>query len=164
MESELLQLNVGCGPHYATGWTNVDVNPAFAPDFVGDLRRGLELPDASCRLIYLGHVLEHLPMHDVVDALRECGRLLHLDGHMMIVGPDASLCRTDEELETVLALDHAQGAPGGPHQWVPTGPLVGVMLRRAGFAPKPLPIEHVQHPWPVVSHVHWQFAIETRPW
>lgn len=155
-----MRLNIGCGPHYAEHWLNVDISPDCGADVVADLRRGLPFEDGAAERIYLGHVLEHLPMHDVVRALQEVERLLAEEGTVMCVGPDARLAKTDEELKMVLALDHAVGAEGGPHQWVPTAPLLGVMFRRAGLTPRELPIQHVQAPWPVVSHVGWQCALE----
>jgi predicted SAM-dependent methyltransferase len=161
-----MKLNIGCGPHYAEGWMNMELTDAteYHADIRGDVRylASAGFLDGSVERIYMGHIIEHLPLGDVLKALAECHRVLTDDGVMMVIGPDAELCRSTSDYETVLALDHQGGREGGPHLWVPTGKLVDVLLQRAGFESRDVDIQWVTNDWPVVSRIHWQFAREAR--
>jgi hypothetical protein len=91
-------LNIGCGPFRAPApWWNIDVviteHPEYPtqPDEVVPRDRSVvELfGPASCRRIYMGHLLEHVPWEAVPSflALRVAPALVD-DGELAIVGPD----------------------------------------------------------------------------
>lgn len=113
-----MRLNIGCGPHYAKGWTNVDVvsipSADINPDVVASIDN-LPFDDGSVELLYAGHCVEHLsilPTHlppikigevavpampnqapigllsQFDDAMREIARVLAADGQAAFVCPD----------------------------------------------------------------------------
>lgn len=60
----------------------------------GDVVRGLPVPEGSCRRLFCDQVLEHLSRADCDQALRECHRLLAVDGVFRLFVPDlASIAR-----------------------------------------------------------------------
>ena len=54
----------------------------------GDVTNRLPVPDASARLVYCSHVLEHLPLEGLRAALRETYRILQSHGIFRLVLPD----------------------------------------------------------------------------
>jgi ubiquinone/menaquinone biosynthesis C-methylase UbiE len=65
------------------------LQPKF-PDGVrlGDIIRGLPIPEGSCQGIYCSHVLEHLSLEDCRLALRNSHRYLAPGGRFRLVLPD----------------------------------------------------------------------------
>jgi predicted SAM-dependent methyltransferase len=165
----LVKLNIGCGPHYAEGWTNMELPEAmeYHADLRGDVRdlASAGFADGSVDRVYMGHVIEHIPLPYVVDALKEVRRVLAPEGRVMIVGPDANLCKSyDELIGCAVACGSDQShREGGPHLWVPTLGLMIALLRRAQFDYRDTDIRWVTNDWPVVSRAHWQFAVEGWP-
>lgn len=166
-------LNVGVGPHpVPRPWWNIDFREAENPDEVADAR-DLPYEDDRWDRVYAGHVLEHLSPDDVVTALREMRRVS--TGEMMIVGPDvergaAMLARgeiTREVFDTLGAHGHDEEGnivpphPGeaADHQWDSTMERVCEFAVEAGLFPERMRIVDVPIDWPVVSRVHWQFAV-----
>jgi SAM-dependent methyltransferase len=99
----------GCGLSCPEGWVNYDSSPRLRlqrlrflgrlmpagpfgrfPDAVryGDIVKGLAVRDGSVRLLYCSHVLEHLSLQDLRQALRNCARLLAPQGVFRLVLPD----------------------------------------------------------------------------
>jgi SAM-dependent methyltransferase len=106
-----MRLHLGCGSTTPPGWVNVDyslgarlgrlpgigalvrASGLFAIDWsrdirLHDLRRPFPFPDASARVIYSAHTLEHLSRDEGARFLRECHRVLAPDGVARIVVPD----------------------------------------------------------------------------
>lgn len=84
-------LNVGCGPHYAEGWTNTDlieVPGIIEPDVLVTAAEPFPFDPRSVERAYLGHVLEHVPWADVPAFLGVLAVVLTGDAHVCIVGPD----------------------------------------------------------------------------
>jgi hypothetical protein len=163
-----MKLNIGCGNHYAQGWTNVDVayNDQVRPDIVADVTQGIPLPDGCAERIYVGHVLEHLDQADVVVALTECRRLLAPGGQMLVVGPDcdrADIMLRHRQLtaeEHRLVVEGAGRWASDVHLWRSTPELTAEAMRAAGFEVAESTVQHVSFDgsWPVVSAIGWQFA------
>jgi SAM-dependent methyltransferase len=99
----------GCGLCAPSQWRNFDASPTLRlqklpaigklvpsgpfgrfPDNVeyGDIAKGLPLADASVRLLYCSHVLEHLTLTEMRQALHNCYRLLQPGGVFRFVLPD----------------------------------------------------------------------------
>lgn len=99
----------GCGLSCPDGWVNYDSSPRLRlqrlpvlgrlmpagpfgrfPDAVryGDIVKGLPVADGSVRLLYCSHVLEHLALQDLRQALRNCARVLAPQGVFRLVLPD----------------------------------------------------------------------------
>lgn len=85
-----MRLHIGCGPYPIEGWVNLDVHPA---PLSTNVLWGLPLADASVRVIYLSHLLEHLFYPgDVQPFLDELLRVLEPGGVLRIVVPDIETC------------------------------------------------------------------------
>lgn len=91
-------LNIGCGPFRAPEpWWNIDVVSTEHPEYptqpdevVPRDRSVVELfGSRSCRRIYMGHLLEHVPWESVPHFLSQrVAPALVDDGELAIVGPD----------------------------------------------------------------------------
>lgn len=82
------KLHLGCGSVRLDNFVNIDLewrNPAI--DLVWDLSTGLPVPEASCQFIYCEHVLEHFPVEQGMNLLRDCRRALTSGGVLRIAMP-----------------------------------------------------------------------------
>lgn len=169
IRANLFRVNLGCGPHYARGWVNVDrydvdaVPDGRTVDVIADL---LELPfeAGSCGRVYMGHVIEHLTLDEEVPrALLEVRRVLAPDGLLMVVGPDVERAREGWP-EMVKAIEPGEGddalPKGIPHKWAPTGHTALEACRPVFPEAREIPVTIVPTDWPVVDRVGWQFAVE----
>lgn len=176
-----MKLNLGCGPHYAKGWVNVDVTESdehgIHPDILVGPDEGLPFPDNAFERAYLGHVLEHVPWEDCAVVLAEVARVVQKGGRIGIVGPDSK--RTLEQwkagelpdwmVDAVLEDDTAYMTPGqwegARHQWNCYEARVLNLLEQNGLhgaRPLDLTNDRDMAGWPLVSPVSWQFGIEVR--
>lgn len=159
-----LRLNIGCGEYRAPGWVNIDSWVVPGADMVADIRK-LPFLDRVASHIYCGHVLEHIALDDMDRTLHELRRVLRSDGVLMVVGPCAAKARRGwpEELPNIEAGVNVLGdRPGAPHLWTPTEAKTATLLFAAGFELATHDIAQVPEPWPVVSRIGWQFALEAR--
>ena len=80
-----LKLNIGCGPHYAPGWTNLDVHQGdgVTPDVVVGTDGLLPFADSSAERIYAGHVIEHVPWSQLAAVIHEWRRVLKPGGVLL---------------------------------------------------------------------------------
>lgn len=81
-------LNLGCGTRFHPAWTNVDYVATDPSIMVHDLRAGIPFPDEEFEVVYLSHLLEHIPRSSVAPFLRECCRVLKPGGTIRIAVPD----------------------------------------------------------------------------
>ncbi len=101
-------LQYGCGWSAPAGWRNFDASPTLRferlpiigrlwtrnasrfPDNAeyGDIINGLPIPEASCNAVYCSHILEHLSLNDLRQALRNTCQLLKPGGCFRLVVPD----------------------------------------------------------------------------
>jgi hypothetical protein len=162
-----VRLNVGCGDHYADGWTNLDLNPGdtVRPDVVGSLT---ELPPqiSGVTAVYCGHVLEHLPFYSLASALRGLWARCVPGATVALVGPDvdrANLLHERGEItaETLHGAIHGAGRwHGDEHLWACTEQLLLDVARVSGLDARPVPIGSPElDAFPVVSRAPWQCAI-----
>jgi SAM-dependent methyltransferase len=113
-------LNLGCGPEetpvpaYFEGWRQirVDVNPAVSPDLIASAIDLGGVRSGSIDAVWSSHCLEHLPVHEVPQALSEIRRVLRPSGFALIVVPDlqaiAAWIAEDRLHETIYE------SPAGP--------------------------------------------------
>lgn len=88
-KKQLLNLHLGCGETYLTGWTNIDLfRPGKRRDLYWDLRRRLPFPDNVVEAIFSEHLFEHLDIVSGLKLLKECRRVLSYGGVMRIGVPD----------------------------------------------------------------------------
>lgn len=176
-----MKLNLGCGPHYAEGWWNVDVIESDEHDIHPDqiIEPGLKLPfkDGEFERVYVGHLLEHVPWEQTPYLLAELERVIEPGGKLGIVGPDVmrALDRWQERnepfwlVEACLEDDKvfmADGSwDGARHQWNCYEERVSGLLTSCGFPNhRSLDMHHPEQfeGWPIVSFALWQFGIEVQ--
>jgi hypothetical protein len=159
-------LNLGSGPYPAAPpWINVD-HEAQA-NVKADVRF-LPFPDDCAERVYMGHLLEHLPLVDVRTVLFEARRVLEPGGELMVVGPDVdralALATNGDRLEdgtTVLqVLIGSRERPGMYHQWACHESRLMDMVQSVFEWAEAIPIKEVKSPWPLVSDVGWQCAVK----
>ena len=179
-------LNVGCGPWRAEPpWVNLDVHDGDGvhPDIVVDAARPCAgWADQTVERIYLGHVLEHVPVDELAGFLADLRRALVPGGEVCVVGPDVirSLVGWHEGRESWdLVVSTLEGpdyfpADGGHrmvdvgsgwryarHWWNCTEARVVKILTDAGFdqvVAVPVCEERLVG-WPVVGYASWQCAV-----
>jgi predicted SAM-dependent methyltransferase len=88
-----LKLHLGCGTVRLDGWVNIDLASrarelATPPDLDLDVRKGLPFPDASARLVYHEHLMEHLTIDEGTRCLRDWHRVLEPGGVLRVATPD----------------------------------------------------------------------------
>jgi len=86
-DKNLLMLHLGCGERHFEGYVNIDWRKTRATDLVCDIKK-LPYPDFGIELIETYHVIEHLPRHDLLKALKEWNRVLKSKGKLIIEYPD----------------------------------------------------------------------------
>lgn len=161
-------LNLGSGPHYAQGWTNVDLHapeqgkPPDAYADVFDLDMLFE-PDKFERA-YLGHFLEHLEYQRIPDALAQVTRVVKPGGVVMAVGPcilRAVRTRQPESLLLAILADPSVPNDGRGHAWTPTTDLTMKAMAAGGLTSvTEVPIRSVVPPeWPNTETSAWQCAV-----
>jgi predicted SAM-dependent methyltransferase len=104
-----LYVQFGCGGSAPDGWSNFDASPRLRLErlpllgallcaaagrvfpsnvAIGDIVRGLPVPEATARGVYCSHVLEHLARDDMPRALRNTFEMLAPGGRFRLVVPD----------------------------------------------------------------------------
>lgn len=164
----MIRLNLGCGDHYAPGWTNIDAYPDDnrKPDVVADILQELPFKPGSVDLMYAGHVLEHLPYEDVPRVLDLWHTYAAPGCQLMVVGPDVDraipMYRAGQ-ITPAQFLDigkRESDVPGWAHLWDSTEEKTLQCFRQTRWrSPYPVPIIAVPDHWPLVSRIGWQFAI-----
>jgi SAM-dependent methyltransferase len=105
----MIRVQYGCGLSAPAGWINFDSSPTLQlqrlpligrwmnglvkPVFpkavrYGDIVKGLPLPPRAADLVYCSHVLEHLALHDLRQALRNTFKCMRTGGIFRMVLPD----------------------------------------------------------------------------
>jgi hypothetical protein len=139
MKNHPLHLNIGCGTQSLPGWINIDCLPYPNVDRILDARK--RLPYTNVRFIVAGHFIEHLALPDALRFLRECRRVLEVDGVLRLSTPN---------LDWVYMTQYRTGMSGGEalracftmnrsfygwgHQFLYNKPALEALLRHAGFA------------------------------
>jgi predicted SAM-dependent methyltransferase len=162
-------LNVGSGPHYSEGWCNTDILPAPEgerdPDVYADI---FDYSDVfvlgSFKKAYIGHVLEHIPFDQTVQAVQQIASTVAPFGAVMAVGPCIERAIATGQPESLLdAIRHDPGKPQHPwsHAWTPTEALTLQIMQQSGLERvQVVPIGTVQRPeWANPSVAEWQTAV-----
>ena len=116
-------LHVGCGSAQQANTTRefaradwkelrLDINPAVAPDIVGNLLDMNGVPTESQDAVFSSHNIEHLFAHEVPVALSEFRRVLKPTGYLVLTCPNL------QEIAELVAADQltepAYQSPAGP--------------------------------------------------
>jgi len=179
----MIYLNVGCGPHRAPEpWINLDVHEGDGnyPDIVVEdaSRPCAGWESDTVDRIYLGHVLEHIPVDELPGFLADIHRVLKPDGEIAVVGPDVfrTIKLWKEGTEPWTMIDSVLEGPdfyaespatssGGwryaRHWWNCHEERVVLILKEAGFVDvTPLSLDQrALRSWPVVGFAKWQCAV-----
>lgn len=168
--AEYVGLNVGSGPHYADGWCNTDILPAPRgtrdPDVIADIFNYFEtFTKGSFKKAYIGHVLEHIPFDETIDAVVNIAYVVQPGSPIMVVGP--CIERAIETKQPVSILDAIRHDPDRTsqhpwgHAWTPTEALTFEIMQASGLdRVEILPIDSVDEPeWPNPSTAKWQTAV-----
>jgi predicted SAM-dependent methyltransferase len=133
-------LHIGCGDVDAPGFVNVDARRKPHVHIVTrnlfDLRM---IPDNAAVLVYMCHVLEHVPRHKVVQVLLEMRRVLRPGGVLRISVPDFDLIlniyrETGRSIDAIVSpLMGAQDYRENFHLAVFNAESLTALLERAGF-------------------------------
>lgn len=82
-------LHIGCGDINSPEFINLDARPLPHIHIVSkDIFSLKMIPDASLDMVYMCHVLEHVPRGQVLRTIREIGRVLIRNGILRISVPD----------------------------------------------------------------------------
>jgi SAM-dependent methyltransferase len=175
-----VRVNVGCGPHYATGWINLDVVRLddIQPDLLLESGEApLPFDDNEVDQLYAGHVLEHIPWAQVPAALVEWERVLKPGGRLGLVGPDVMrtieryakglepLWLVEATLEDDKTFMHDESWAGARHQWNCYEARVLMLLADLGYTDvRALDMTNAADfvDWPTVARTEWQFGVEVR--
>jgi predicted SAM-dependent methyltransferase len=86
-------LNLGCGSHFSVSkeWTNLDFSSSNEAVIGYNLLKGIPFEDESFNFIYHSHVLEHFNKEDGFNLLKECYRVLTINGTLRIAIPDLEM-------------------------------------------------------------------------
>ncbi len=68
-------------------WTTLDIEGDA--DIIADIRKPLPVGDSTCELVYLSHVLEHVPWTETVKVLKDIHRIVKPNGSIEVHVPDA---------------------------------------------------------------------------
>lgn len=110
-------LNLGCGTRYHSSWTNIDFTSEDKNIIEHNLIDGIPFDNQTFDVLYHSHVLEHFSKRDGETFLRECHRVLKVNGIMRIAVPDLEVI-AHEYLENLnLALKGDQNAAHN-YNWI----------------------------------------------
>lgn len=165
-----MRLNLGCGDRYVHGWHNVDfAGSPHQKDEEFDLRTS-SLPWTGVELAYVGHLLEHLYVDEVIVLLQALRGCMAEGGELMVVGPDIILA---EGLAAAGTLDVTMDSltngghrwHGDEHRWHCTTWAVEALLRVTCWSEvQRVGIQNVDPKWPVADRgPQWQCAVSARP-
>jgi SAM-dependent methyltransferase len=147
-----LRLNLGCGDKILPGYVNVDVAPSRAgksPDVLCDLHRLDPFASGSADEVMAIHVVEHFWRWEVVDVLREWGRVLKPGGRMILECPNlltaceellkdpTAAARPGREGQRTMWVFYGDPAWRDPlmcHRWNYTPESLGEVMREAGIS------------------------------
>jgi len=137
----VLRLNLGSGKKRPQGYVNVDL-PGSGADVECDIR-ALPFADGAADEVMAIHVLEHIPVADVMGVVAEWARVLKVGGRMVLELP----CRekvfgliAQGVTDPRLVLFPLYGDPrthrtvADVHRWLWSSVEVALLMRDAGLA------------------------------
>ena len=120
-------LNLGCGNSIINSWVNVDISPLADNVKKMNFLNGLNFSNESFDVVYMSHVLEHIPIEDVLNVSSEIYRVLRPGGILRIVVPNLEAIA--QEYLQELQLERDSGEVSWRRSWL-TLELLDQMTRR----------------------------------
>lgn len=172
-----MKLNIGPGPHYVDGWTNVEVAEVegeFHADYYLEDPSVLPFEDGSIESVYCGHILEHIIWEEVEPYLSEVYRVLAPGGTLLIVGPDIMkglhlwkagkiqfhFDEKDPGLLGMFEWEHLPGWTAPRHYWNCHEKRVISILDVDKWEISPAEMHDSRlDTWPITSRAGWQMAV-----
>ena len=126
MMKKFVGVNAGSGQRpfdHTLGWVNVDVQPQFSPDILGDMAT-LPFPDDSVDIVVSHHTIEHMGCGEADAFLTEAHRVLRRYGSLIVCVPNMRALAQrwlTNQLDTQIYLTNIYGAYMGDehdrHRW-----------------------------------------------
>ena len=158
-----VKLNVGCGDWPQKGWVNIDIHDGNGQEWMPDIVASvLAMPfeNGMFEQVYMGHVMEHLPIEEIAPAMLEVFRVCKPKAKICIVGPDIEKTAVMEPAAMHVNLHGGNRWSGDEHRWHSTTARMVRHLSNAGVAVQEVPLQQVADDgWPIVSTIAWQFAL-----
>jgi SAM-dependent methyltransferase len=143
------KLEIGPGPQRLPGFETMDAVARAGVDYVIDLEQPLPFGDATFRLVYASHVLEHCPWFLTEKIFQELVRIIKPGGWLEVWVPDGlKICRTiigaeEGRIATVPDGWTLQNPRGDPFVWAAARLFYGARREypswhRALFTPRSL--------------------------
>lgn len=147
-------LNVGCGIFKLPDFINLDINPKYNPDVIGDATDLHQFENDSIQFVFSSHTLEHLTLLQVKKALAEIYRVLIPGGHVDIILPDSKrVAQYYLEGKCDLQTFENWALAGGDHKILFTEQRILDLLQEAGFE-NVAPFDLNNYPWVIVPDVN----------
>lgn len=175
-----MKLNLGCGPYYATGWTNLEIpGTQYRCDIEADFNLLARSPEdfapevKNLSAVFMGHFLEHISLDTLVLALPELRKRMLPGAPIAVVGPDVKKAYDMFQRGLIpfslyeLCKKHHNPTDGHSHLWDCDAESVMHLLSAAGFqsihevnlAQAAPPNPSALHHFPVVAYDRWQCAV-----
>jgi len=110
-------LNLGCGQNYHKDWINIDFTTKSDDVIEYNLLNGIPLSDDSIDVLYHSHVLEHFTKKDGEELMKECYRVLKVNGIIRIAVPDLETIAIEYLRNLNLAIEGDKNAVYN-YEWI----------------------------------------------
>lgn len=102
--ASLNYINLGCGSHFHKDWVNLDFVKTGENVIAHNLNLGIPFGDDSFEVVYHSHVLEHFQKDKAAFFIKECHRVLKVDGIIRIAVPDLEQIINEYQTQLKLAI------------------------------------------------------------
>lgn len=138
-EGEVL-LHIGCGKINSPEFINVDAQPyAHVHIVTDDITKLDSFGDGTVDMVYMSHILEHIPRAKLMAVLQEMNRVLKIGGVLRLSVPDFDRLlevyqAAQRDLEAIhLLLMGGHDSEYNIHHWAFNRGSLSRLLQQAGF-------------------------------
>ena len=118
MKNKLNYLNVGCGSKYHKNWINIDMYSSNTDVIKCNLLKGIPFPDEKFEIVYHSQVLEHIMKEKAIDFMKECYRVLKMNGTIRVVVPDLENIVNEYKTYLKLNLKNSSDETEANYDWI----------------------------------------------
>lgn len=161
-------LNIGSGPRNGE-FTFLYVDANAWPIDVRAKLPGLPFLDKTFEYIQCSHLIEHIDLDHVPEALSDLRRVLMSNGILYISAPDMDRAVEVESKQWIHYTEKGGVPEGWEHKWAPDIRLLRWLLIEAGFVPTwttkvPNGWQANTHQWPVDFEQRFLCRRDDWPW